>query len=767
MTPEESISTLLAAVREYNPGADCAKLARAYEVMAEVHAGQRRLSGEPYASHPLAVALILAEYRVDVDTIAGALLHDTVEDGAEFSIRDIEDEFGPSIAAMVEGVTKVGKVMSRNVSSREEDAGGGSASGGNGKAAGGNGKDPGAQPPGAEPEREEVQAETLHKIMVSLANDLRVLLIKLADRLHNMRTIDAMPSERGKRIANETLTVYAPLAARVGMQEMREEFEDLAFGVLNPRARRAIIRRFASLKRRYGSRTQRLVSQLRAALEDNGIKADVKGRYKRPYSIWRKLRRKKIEFARLSDIAAFRIVVEDESDCYRALGALHSKWFAVSGRFKDYISVPKENGYQSLHTVLYGEDMPLMEVQIRTRDMHHLAEVGIAAHWRYKGNEDVEPTVALQGKRKAEKAVQEAKDPLAKLRDWLDAARNSGSPGESVDLAMYEHRSGNIYCFTPKGRVVHLPRNAIPVDFAYALHTEIGNSCVGAKIDSSPAPLKTRLRSGQEVEILRSDGAHPDRDWVNDVTTEKARHAILRYWNTKKRQENAEFGERIASKVFGSGRPDVLGSAARQLGYAGVRDLYIALGEGKLSTGRVRQAVRPGNDGAPPQEPRQAPADSRPAIIEIDASAPVTMCEACLPLPNERITGIASRNQSITVHALYCDKLAELSDVEWIDLHWDQNANRHPLYRTRIEVVLANVHRALARVCNRIGQLDANIEDVTMSLRRRDFFHMHFELSVHDLRHLHQILSAIIAERVVYEAHRVGLNSEMRQDAHP
>ena len=760
MTPDGSLSELLAAVRDYNPGADCGKLTRAYDFMVEAHEGQQRKSGEPFASHPLAVAAILAEYRVDVDTIAGALLHDTVEDSAEISVSDVDREFGPRIAALVEGVTKVGKVVSRNIAGREETAEE------NGRFAGGNGKAPDITPSRANggAARDEVQAETLHKILVSLAKDLRVLLIKLADRLHNMRTIEALPLARRRRIANETLAVYAPLAARVGMQEMREEFEDLAFGVLNPRARRAIIRRFVSLKKRYGSRTQRMIEQLRGALRENGIEAEVQGRYKRPYSIWRKVRRKKVEFARLSDIAAFRIIVEDVPDCYRALGALHSKWHAVSDRFKDYISVPKENGYQSLHTVLHGEDMPLMEVQIRSRDMHHVAEVGIAAHWRYKGNEDVEPSAALEGKQRDKRARQEAKDPLAKLRDWLDAARNSGSPGESVDLAMYEHRSGNIYCFTPKGRVVHLPRNAIPVDFAYALHTEIGNSCVGAKVDGARAPLKARLRSGQEVEILRSDGAHPDLDWINDVATEKARHAISRYWNTKKRQKSAEFGERMAVKVFGEGSAEALRAAARQLGYAATRDLYIALGEGKLSTGKVRQAVRPSGRAAG-RGSRQAQSDGRPAIIEIDASAPVTMCGRCLPLPSERITGIASDNQSITVHALYCDELAALADTEWIDLHWDENANRHPLYRTRIEVVLANVHRALARVCNRIGQLDANIEDVTMSLRRRDFFSMQFELSVRDLRHLHLILAAITAERVVYEAHRVGSDPEMRHGA--
>ena len=761
MTAEHSIEPLLDAVRAYNPDANCEKLCRAYEVMASVHHGQHRLSGESYANHPLAVASILAEYRVDVDTLAGALLHDTVEDSVDITVSDIETDFGPRVAAMVEGVTKVGNVMSRNVPRPESESGAnGPASAdpvdaGEERSAGANG----------EAKREQVQAETLHKIMVSLAKDLRVLLIKLADRLHNMRTIDALPEQRRKRIANETLAVYAPLAARVGMQEMREEFEDLAFGVLNPRARRAILRRFASLKRRYGSRTQRMIAQLRGTLEEHGIKADVQGRYKRPYSIWRKLRRKRIEFARLSDIAAFRVVVEDVPDCYRALGVLHSKWFAVSSRFKDYISVPKDNGYQSLHTVLYGEDMPLMEVQIRTRDMHHVAEVGIAAHWRYKGNEDLEPSALLAGIRGTKQAEHEAKDPLGKLREWVEFVRNSGSPDESVDLAMYEHRSGNIYCFTPKGRVVHLPRNAIPVDFAYALHTEIGNSCVGAKIDGAPAPLKTRLRSGQEVEILRSDGAHPDRDWIKDVATEKARHAISRYWNSKKRQENAEFGERMADKVFGTGSTEVLGAAARQLGFASVRDLYIALGEGKLSTGKVRRAVRP-NGGKQPLGSWQVPADGRPAIIEIDASAPVTMCESCLPLPNERITGIASDNQSITVHALYCDELTALADSEWIDLHWDEKANRHPQYRTRIDVVLANVHRALARVCNRIGQLGANIEDVTMSLRRRDFFQMQFELSVHDLRHLHQILTAISAERVVYEARRVRPNQESQRDAH-
>ena len=756
MSEEGSLEFLLDTVREYNPAADCDRLVRAYRFMAAVHANQRRRSGDPYASHPLSVAVILAEYRVDVDTLAGALLHDTVEDSADVTFAGLEAEFGPDVAALVDGVTRVDKVMSRSAARQNRDP----------EAAAG----PAA--PGAEGwQREEVQAETLHKIMVSLARDLRVLLIKLADRLHNMRTIDALPIERRRRIANETLAVYAPLAARVGMQEMCEEFEDLAFGVLNPRARRAILRRFASLKRRYGSRTQRLVGRLDEVLQRNGIEAEVRGRYKRPYSIWRKLRRKRIEFARLSDIAGFRVIVDRDADCYRALGVLHSQWHAVSDRFKDYISVPKENGYQSLHTVLYGADMPLMEVQIRTREMHHLAEVGIAAHWRYKGNENVEPSAALSGGTRsaagAAAAGEAAKDPLHRLRQWLEAARDSGSPAESVDLAMYEHRSGNIYCFTPKGRVVHLPRDSIPVDFAYALHTEIGNSCVGAKVDGAPVPLKTRLRSGQEVEILRSAGAEPDRDWIHDVVTEKARHAIARFWNTKKRRENAEFGERIAARVFGPGSAEGLRGAARQLGYGAVRDLYIALGEGKLSTGRLRQAVGP----EAPAEPRPAStaaASVRPAIIEIDASTPIAICDVCLPLPNERITGISSANRSTVVHALYCDALAEQGDSsEWIDLHWEENANLHPLYRARIEVVLANVHRALARVCNRIGLLNANIEDVRMSHRRRDYFHMQFELSVRDLRHLHEILRAITADKVVFEAQRVSArpNAPAESDA--
>ncbi len=761
MSPDESFAKLLDAVRSYNPAADCARLASAYRFMADAHRDQRRASGEPYSTHPLAVAAILTEYRVDVETLVGALLHDTLEDNEEISFRDVEEGFGSGVAALVEGVTKVGFVLSRNAAGEDggpaEESETRGADDGSPRAAGG-------APQGrAVREREEVQAETLHKIMVSLASDLRVLLIKLADRLHNMRTVGALSPARRRRIANETLAVYAPLAARVGMQEMREEFEDLAFGVLNPRARRAIIRRFVSLKRRYESETQPMMERVRHALESQGIRADVQFRYKRPYSIWRKLQRKRIEFARISDIAAYRIVVDSVPDCYRALGVLHTRWYSVSDRFKDYVSVPKDNGYQSLHTVLHGDAMPLMEVQIRTRDMHHVAEVGIAAHWRYKGNEDMEPTALLERLRTDRAAQSESKDPLGKLRDWLEAARNSGSPDESVDLAMYEHRSGNIYCFTPKGRVVHLPRNSTPVDFAYALHTEIGNSCVAAKVDGATTPLTARLRSGQEVEILRSDGAEPDRDWVADVVTDKARHAINRFWNAKARRESEAFGKRIAAQVFGNSSAVVHGVAARQLGYAGLRDLYVALSEGKLSTGKARRAIRPRSEDGEAED-RQAQSYDRPAIIEIGANAPVTLCEECLPLPDERIAGIASASESITVHALYCDGLARMADGEWVDLHWEANAARHPLYRSRIKVVLANRHRALARVCNRIGQLDANIEDVQMSHRRRDYFDIVFELSVRDLRHLHQILSAVSAERVVYEVRRIGSDTESKPE---
>jgi len=754
MTPDRQFDELLASAQAYNPSVDSGRLRAAHAFMLRAHDGQTRRTGEPYAAHPLAVARILCDYRADMDTLIGALLHDTIEDSEDVGYGDIERAFGARVATLVEGVTKVGRIRHRMRGAPPD---------GDVPPVGGSPRDG---------KRFELDAETFHKILLALATDLRVLLVKLADRLHNMRTLDGLAPEARKRIARETLAVYAPLAERVGMQEIREEIEDLAFLSLNPRARRAIMRRFVSLRKRSGPSIEQMNEDIRQALLETGMDVEVAHRFKRPYSTWAKLRRKKIRFTRLSDIVAFRIIVEDgEVGCYRALGILHTRWSAVHERFRDYISVPKENGYQSLHTVLHGKGMPLIEVQIRTRDMHHRAEFGIAAHWRYKGNEDLDPTEALRRTRPEEGGPKGKKDPLAGLRNWVEAARRSESPSESVDLGSFRHQSGSIYCFTPEGEVIRLPRDATPVDFAYALHTEIGNRCVGARVDGSAVPLRTRLRSGQEVEVQHSDGAEPDGEWLHDVVTEKARFEVNRWRKARAREESERLGEHVAAQVFGNSGAAVRGAVAKSLGYARPRDFHLALGEERISESAVRKRLRRtllrqglADGGADGERADAAP----PAIVGINADMPVTLCDNCLPLPKERIVGVRVGGGELVVHRFDCGRLAPIADGAAQDLLWDADggAGRTP-YRARIRTVVANVVLALARICTRIGELGANIENMNMAVRRRDYFEICFDLSVCDLRHLYRILSALGEEKVVHSAERIGASTDSAAELSP
>ena len=452
-TQDFAATDLIELVRQYNPKADEAKIASAFEFGAEMHDGQFRYSGEPYFSHPVAVATILAEQRLDDATLITALLHDTIED-TRASYAVVEEKFGQEIADLVDGVTKLTNL---ELSSSETK-----------------------------------QAENFRKLFMAISKDMRVLLVKLADRLHNMRTIKHMAPEKQLKKARETMDIFAPLAGRMGMQWMREELEDLAFRVINPDGRNSIIRRFITLQRETGDVIERITADMRHELETSGIKAEVYGRAKKPHSIWRKMEAKQIGFSRLSDIYGFRILTENEDDCYRVLGAIHRRWRAVPERFKDYISQPKSNGYRSIHTTVSGRNGRRVEVQIRTRQMHDVAETGVAAHWSYRDGVRSENPFAV--------------DPtkwISSLNEHFEANDDHDEFLEAVKLEMY---SDKVFCFTPKGDVVKLPRGATPIDFAYAIHTRIGHACVGAKIDGMRVPLWTRIKNGQSVDVITAEG---------------------------------------------------------------------------------------------------------------------------------------------------------------------------------------------------------------------------------------------------------------------
>ncbi|MFN3282131.1 MAG: RelA/SpoT family protein, partial [Tabrizicola sp.] len=598
------VEDLIALVRNYNPRCNADLIRRAYAYGLKMHEGQFRKSGEPYFTHPVAVAAILTEQRLDDATIVTALLHDTIED-TRSTYADLAAQFGDEVAELVDGVTKLTNLQLSSTESQ--------------------------------------QAENFRKLFMAMSRDLRVILVKLADRLHNMRTIRSMSPEKQAQKARETMEIFAPLAGRMGMQWMREELEDLAFKVLNPEARNSIMRRFLTLQREAGDVVHQISGDIRHELEKARIEADVFGRAKKPYSIWRKMQEKNLAFSRLSDIYGFRVICGSVADCYRILGVIHQRWRAVPGRFKDYISQPKNNGYRSIHTTVSGRDGKRVEVQIRTREMHEVAEAGVAAHWSYReGVRAVNPF-----------AVDPAKW-IASLTERLD----EGDTDEFLEHVKLEMYSDQVFCFTPKGDVVQLPRGATPLDFAYAIHTRIGNSCVSAKIDGIRVPLWTRLKNGQSVEIITAEGQRPQASWIDIVTTGRAKAAIRRSLREEDRGRFVKLGQELARAAFehvGKKATDkALRTAAKMLGLADENDLLARLGSAELPARRVVETLYPELAQAAAEE-----VDSGRPVAGLTADQAFRRAQCCQPVPGERIVGITYRGQGVVVHAIDCPALEE------------------------------------------------------------------------------------------------------------
>ncbi len=702
---------LISLVSVYNPGTDVARIRAAYDFGERMHEGQFRHSGEPYFSHPVAVAGILAQMRLDDDTIITALLHDTVEDTrARYS--DIAGQFGDEIARLVDGVTKLTNLQLASSETK--------------------------------------QAENFRKLFMAMSEDLRVILVKLADRLHNMRTIRHQRPDKQVQKSRETMDIYAPLAGRMGMQWMRDELEDLAFQVLNPDGRLSIMRRFVSLQRETGDVVDKITSDIRSELQKVGIKAAVFGRAKRPYSIWRKMQEKELTFSRLSDIYGFRVIVEEEQECYRVLGAIHQRWKAVPGRFKDYISQPKSNGYRSIHTTVSGRDGKRVEVQIRTRAMHEVAEAGVAAHWSYRDGERAHNPFAV--------------DPakwITQLKERFDEA-DTEEFLEHVKLEMY---SDQVFCFTPKGDVVQLPKGATPLDYAYAIHTRIGDSCVGAKVDGMRVPLWTRLKNGQSVEIVTAEGQRPQATWLEIVVTGRAKAAIRRSLREENRERFIKLGRELARVAFEHlGRKvsdKALATAAKQLGVNGHEELLARLGSAETSAREVVEALYPdqsrkGEEVAPSRAVLGLAPDQQPQR---------GLC--CQPLPGERIVGITYRGKGVVVHAIDCPTLAALEDQteRWVDLHW--HSGLHPaVYSVSLGIVISNDAGVLGRICTLIGEQKANISDLEFVDRKPDFYRLRVDVDLRDVEHLHMVMTALDAENDVAECKRVRRSApEAGEDA--
>jgi guanosine-3',5'-bis(diphosphate) 3'-pyrophosphohydrolase len=557
-------------------------------------------------------------------------------------------------------------------------------------------------------------------------------LVKLADRLHNMRTIKSMRPDKQGQKARETMEIFAPLAGRMGMQWMREELEDLAFRVLNPEGRNSIIRRYITLERETGDVVQKITADMRVELDKAGISAEVMGRAKKPYSIWRKMQEKELSFSRLSDIYGFRILTATEADCYRVLGVIHQRWRAVPGRFKDYISQPKSNGYRSIHTTVSGRDGKRVEVQIRTREMHEVAETGVAAHWSYRNGERVENRFAV--------------DPVQwinQLTERLDKEQGHEEFLEAVKLEMYQDQ---VFCFTPKGDVIKLPRGATPIDFAYAIHTRIGSAIVGARVDGLRVPLWTRLKNGQSVEAMTAEGQTPQATWIDIAVTGRAKTAIRRSLKEEDRDRFVKLGRELARVAFehvGKKSTDkALSTAAKALAIESVDEMLAQLGSAEITGRYVVAAIYP--ELTEKEGDKIAP---NRAVVGLSPNQKHQRARCCQPVPGERIVGITHRGEGVIVHSMDCNALIHFEDQpeRWIDLRW-QDGVHDAVNAVTLDLTITNDAGVLGRICTLIGEQTANISDLRFIERKPDYFRLMMDIDVRDVQHFHRVQTALEAD---------------------
>lgn len=707
---------LVEKVRSYHPDADEDLLNRAYVFSVKVHGAQKRASGDPYFSHPIEVAGILTDLRLDEDTIVTAILHDTIEDTVA-TPEQIAALFGPNIAKLVDGVTKLSKIEALTESERA--------------------------------------AENLRKFLLAMSDDIRVLLVKLADRLHNMRTLSFIKNpDRRARIARETMEIFAPLAERIGMYEFKDELFEIAFKELEPAAFESIVKRLATLQAQFGDVAPRVASEISGAMAQAGIEASVHYRQKRPYSIWKKLSEKHLTFEQLSDVVAFRILVPTIDDCYRALGILHRSWPLVPGRFKDFISVPKANGYRSLHTTVLGPRHMRIEMQIRTPDMHEQAEMGVAAHWSYK--QGIKPQTVPR---------------LPWLEDLVEMLDHGGSPEELLEHTKLHIYQNQVFCFTPKGELISVPRGATAVDFAYAVHTRLGETCVGVKVNGKQVPLRVVLQNGDQVEILTSKAQTPQPGWLSFVVTGKARSAIRRAIRTRERSEMLKMGEALLNaiveklpvKLSATALKDALG----RLKLPDQEALHVALGGGTLTDADVREAILPGSTPlARPGKGRTAakapvpeagtPASEPISILGLTPGVGYQLAACCHPVPGDRIVGIRVSGKGVVVHTIDCETLEDFAHVpdRWIDLSWG-NGSQESESVSRLSVIVQNQRGALAQIAHVIAESEANIANLKVAHRDAAFHSFLIDIEVRDLAHLTKIIAALRAAHVVASVDRV------------
>ena len=714
LTPEEN---LLEIINKYNPDFDKAFVVKAIDFAREYHGVQKRASGDPYYYHPISVATIIAELKLDTASVITALLHDTVED-TEATIEQIEEEFGADIAHIVNGVTKLDKINFRTES--------------------------------------EKQAENFRKFLMAISEDIRVLLIKLADRLHNMRTLQYIRKpEKRRRIAKETMDIYAPLAERIGIHKIKSELQDIAFRELNPDAYDSVLKRLEYLRGIDQDLVQRTTEQIQKLMEDAGIKVRVSGREKMPFSVWLKMQRKNIGFESVTDINAFRIVTENTDDAYRALGVIHTKYRMVPGYFDDYISVPKANGYQSVHTIIIGEEKQRIEVQIRTERMHSIAEYGVAAHWSYKQGQ----SYGIEGSK------------YKWVRQLLDILENASDPEEIIENTKLEMYHDHVFCFTPNGDLIVLPRDGTPVDFAFAVHTNLGIKCAGAKVNNRVVPLRTKLRNGDQVEIIKAKAETIIPSWESFVKTGKARSEIRKFLRGKKEEEYIELGKSMLKQIYLQNakefeEKDII-ELLEDFNRMDLPDFYCSVGEGSIKRSEVVKRLFPDSESTK-ERTSESEINKNSEIAQIPLKGltdgvSVSFGSCCHPLPGERIVGIQSAT-GVVVHTTDCIELENYQDNpdKWIDLRWDDK-DEESSYLSRLELIVVNKKGALAELAGLCAEADSNINNVRIGGKGQDFCNVIIDLEVKNIQHLARVETKLKTSSLTNSVERfkpkVSLNS--------
>lgn len=705
----DTTAELIAQMKSYNPELDADAILSAVEYAKKMHDGQTRMSGEPYYTHPLEVAGILADMRMDSATIITAILHDTLED-TPATYDDLAKRFSPEVADLVNGVSKLTKIESQTAQGK--------------------------------------QAENFRKLVLAMSEDIRVLLVKLADRLHNVRTLHHFSDrpDKRRRIAQETLEIYAPLAERIGIHKIKEELEDLSFAQLNPEARESISNRLSFLRSEDTGMVKKIIGELQKLMDDAHIDAEVTGREKTKFSIWKKMQRKNVTFEQLSDIMAFRIVVKDVGECYHALGIIHSKYPTVPGRFKDFISTPKPNGYRSIHTTVLGPQNQRIEIQIRTEEMHYEADLGVAAHWGYK-----------QGDAGAMKDMKKYRW----LRELLEILEQEQKPEDFLENTKLELFQDQVFVFSPKGDLIELPMGATPVDFAYAVHSDVGDKCVGAKVNGRIAPLNTKLNNGDQVEIITSKTQNPSPTWERFVVTGKARSHIRRYVRLQQRGEYIALGQAMLKKLFAQEGYDFTEKAVagivKQMRVEESDDIYANIGSGHFNVRDVFKTIFPGHKAEPAKKSEnktddvalaRRPGEDKPMPIKgLIPGMAVHFARCCHPLPGDRIVGIVTTGKGVTIHTIDCETLETFADTpeRWLDVSWGEGPDTPESHVGRLEITMLNEAGALATVSTVIAKNGGNITNLKITNRSIDFWDMLIDVYVADTRHLNNIIAALRA----------------------